>query len=372
MTESDTYIFYILIFIATTFFSFCSQYGKSYKFVALPFYISFIIHWLPLSFTDIGADYNNYYNIINGIGWWYSQYSIEPGFQFLSALFNSISGSPHISIFLFKTLTIILFYYGFYLLKRRINIWIGILAFNALIYLQGFYLISMQLAISLLFISSIYLIEQKTKKSIIYLLLACSVHYSSFLLVPIYFLIAYFNHYKKKISKFSIFMIIVILCATLSLYTLVYDFAISNIGVFTGYAAYDIMNQSKGSGLAQYLFFIPIAYFIIVAYKNSKQYNSIFLNSFVTFGAFSLFFALLGYKIEVLMRLNMSFFALYGCYVPFVIFKRRYLKTTFCFSEMSIWIVYLVFRGYIQLNGYFSYDSLSQLNEYSFYNPFIT
>lgn len=183
---------------------------------------------------------------------------------------------------------------------------------------------------------------------------------------------------QRKKALISVWQICILICVMITIsvcFTIIYDYAITSIPIFQYYVAYELSDpdQATGSGLGQIVFYIPIFYFILQIYKSNLS-DSI-KNGAVIFSIVGFTYALLGYKVEVLMRINESFFCLYAIFIPLLFFKRtthtiRIKQTRLPIRlEMFVWILYLCFRGYIVVSGYMSEDSLSEISEYHFFNP---
>lgn len=371
MSTENTLILYIFIFVITTLYPLFFRTHNETKRKGL--LVPFIIHWFFCCFTNIGVDYQNYYRIIEYIGTYRAFEGVEIGFTWFCLILKAFSLNPDQIIFLLKTLTIILFYRGFYKLRKITIIPLVLLSYNVLIYLQGFYLLSMQLAIALLFLSVVHLLFGSRNKSVLYMLMSCLTHTSSILLLPIYIILIYMQRKKLLISVRQICILISVMTIISVCFTIIYDYAISSISIFHYYEAYELSNTTIGSGLGQVVFFLPIFYFILQIYKSNL--SSSIRNGAVIFSIVGFTYALLGYKVDVLMRINNSFFCLYAIFIPLLLFKRvthnisikqRILPIR---VDQFVWILYLCFRGYIVVSGYMSKDSLSEISEFHFFNP---
>lgn len=377
MDQLSTILLYIAIFASTTILANFSQkiskfgikYRKGYLFA------SFFIHWIFLSFTSIGADYISYYEIIDRLGTSNSYDGVEIGFSVLCLSLKKIVISPHLVIFLLKTITILIFYKGFYLIKNQSNLTLSVFAFNMLLFLQGIYLLSMQMAIALLFVSFIYLLNAKNTHSIVYLIFAILIHYSSLLLVPIYLIYYFGNIGGYRINRLTIFFLVLFIAGVLYFYVDIYVYFTSNFTPFKHYSNYELKNDSDVIAIGQILFFIPLLYFAFQIYKSDMNNN--IKNAAVVFIIIAFGYAILGYKIDVLTRINMSFFPIYAILIPLLLTnrKKREIKvlTRLKLSyrvDTSIWFVYLLLRGYNVLSVYMSPNSVSQLSNYELFWPF--
>lgn len=378
MSKENTLILYIFIFIFTTLIAVLSQHKMRNTMNSRPagLAISFLVHWFFCCFTNIGVDYQNYYRIIEYLGTSSAFEGVELGFTWFCLALKWLHLNPDQIIFILKTITVILFYRGFYKIKNVTVLPLVILAYNALIYLQGFYLLSMQLAIALLFLSSINFLFGDRKKTIRYFILGCLIHTSSVLVAPIVIILLYLQKKQQTITKKQIVFLVGVMIVVVVSFSIIYDYAISSIPLFQFYAAYELVDasQSTGSGLGQIFFYLPIFYFVLQIYNSNLSLD--IKNASVVFSIVGFSYAMLGYKVDVLMRINESFFCIYALFIPLLFCKRKLRliaikQIRFPYSmETLVWVVYLIFRGYIVTAGYMSDDSLSEISEYNFFIPF--
>ena len=328
MSISETRILYIFIYVVTTFFCACSQKTHAGKIIFKPEWLlaSFVVHWFFMAFTDIGTDYEHYIRNVR-----YSEEKlagiIEFGFNGICYILYKITRSPHITLFLVKTIELGILYYGFYRLRTKEYLWLAAFAYNAIVYLQGINLLSMHFCIVLLFLSFVYLLEKEKKKAVLSLIAACTVHSSAFLLIPIYILFFITGATERRLSGFMVLVLILGVFGVVSVYDLVYKYAVSQLAVFEQYAHYEIVNETRGSGLMQFFYFSPIFFLTFYQYFYMKEPNYK-KNLAVVFSLFAFAFAMLGYKMEVFARINMNFLGIYSAMVPGILFFFNYTKQT--------------------------------------------
>lgn len=380
MSFIDTVIIYIFIFFTTTVLASSSQVIlKNGDILYRPsrLFFSFMIHWFFLVFTDIGVDYQNYTRIIDRVTLYNFLSDSEVGFSALCLLLKSLFHSPDIVIFFLKTITLILFYFGFNKVKGKVELGVTVLCYNAFLYLQGLYIFGMQINIALLFLSVIYILNQENIKSIVFLILASSMHSTGLFFIPIYILFFWFNRRNKQMSKVKIGFIVLIYLAGYVSLGMIYDYAIHNIPQLQQYKAYgEIMNYS-GTGIMQFVFFVPVLYFVHLINKNCTDGR---YKNFTTIVALTAFlFAMIGYRFQVFARINKNFFMLYGLLIPMLLFMRKSPKNNLkehssfyltYMSDMFIWIFYLLFRGFDVFIDCMNVNSTSGLREYDFFWPF--
>jgi len=375
MNYLETQTLYIFIYLITTFFAYVSQrkvHGRV-CFRPFPLFLSFLIHWFFLSFTNIGADYYHYeYSIVNATLSSILEHE-EIGFNIISHFFYVISNSSDIAIFFVKTIEICILYYGFYRIRYRCDLWLAVFAFNSLVYLQSFLLLSMTLGIVTIFLSFIILLEGFYIKSFIIFLLSCTFHNSCLLLFPTYLLCLFLNANNKRISvKYLITFVIIVIIIFMNFET-IFEFALGQIPAFEHYAQYNLISKYEGSGLAQIIYFLPLFYFAFILYYSS--FNNSIKNISVIFTCSAFIYAMLGYKLEVLARINMNFLGLYSVLIPIVLFSQRnctiYFKRRLPYTiNYLFWITVMIIRSYYIFKTNMNLDSETDIYCYEFFNPF--
>lgn len=370
--ESTGYL-YLSIYAITTFLGFTCQRRIKDKFALNKklFITALFIHWFFLAFTNTGSDYYNYYRQINDASFAYIADDPEILFELICYICKSVFGNPDVGIFFIKSLTVYLFYTALYQVSDKIKIGFAILAYNALMYLQGMLVIAQHLAVVLLLLGLILLVKDKKVLSTACLLSACLVHASAFivcLMYPIYYIFAYMN---KLLPKWALGGMLVVPIVVLRYVDTILMFALVSYGIFEHYENYDLISNYEGSGLMQYLFFVPIFVIIYRIYVGANFDNN-FKNIAVLTFAFAFICALVGYKIEVFSRMNVEFLGLYAIIVPlyFSPFSNT-IKSKKIKIWSLVWFFYLVLRGYFVFVTNMNTDAGGQLYNYNFFNPFL-
>ena len=371
MSKTNTAILYILIFIFTTFFSILSQ-RNGKRFNVKWFLLSFVIHWAFLAFTQIGSDYPAYYNNILHSSLSKVNVLSEPGFEILSCFLQYITGNPHIAILILKTLTLIIFYTGFFISRDDVAIWMSVLAYNVLLYLQGFYLLSEQIAIAVLALSYIYLSKKMTLKAVLFLFIACTLHTMCFLFVPIYIMV-FFVGKKGYISIYKKTLIFLIYFVVIVGFAKIYTYLVSNIAVFQKYGRYALLSGGDSIGLLTIFTFSVLSYFVFILNRNSNDYGV--NNTAFVFTASAFLYAILSYRVSTLLRINAAFIGIYAYSIPYLfrnrkdheLYGNRYVMTYR--SDVFVWTLFLFIRGVINLQTYMVSTS-SGISNYIFSWPF--
>lgn len=378
MSYLSTILLYMTIFISTTLLGGGAQkkVGEKVTIIRVKFFSAFFIHFIFLCFTNIGIDYGNYSRHINNVSLDNLLSYNEVGFSFLCYVIKSIVGTADITIFFIKLLTLILFYAAFLKVKDKVNYIFLFLTYNLFLYLQGLFIIGMQISIAFLFWSFIYLVEKDTIKALVTLIIAVTMHSSSMFFIPIYILFIFVNRKEGISSELKVVIVAIVYIVVYFCIGLIYNYAVTNIAQLRQYSSYGFMKSYNGTGLMQYLYFIPVFLFVFSNNKNSKCKR---LNNLLTVVSMSAFlFALLGYRFAVLARINKSFFVLYGLLIPMFLYRRqnkietvpeeRYFFTYK--SDCVIWTLYILIRGYDFFVDFMNLKSTTDIQYYSFFNPF--
>lgn len=377
-----TVVLYLMIFLVTSFLaSQCQSLEKDgrIKVRRIFLYTSFIIHWIFLVFTNIGVDYNNYIRIIKNVSLENLFSESEVVFSGLCLALKNLFESPDVVVFFLKTITLVLFYIAFMEIAQEANIGLCMIAFNAFVYLQGYFILGMQIAIACLLLSTIYLKQDREKKALLLLILACGLHSSSILFIPLYVMYFVINLRKKKMSISFVVLISVSYVLAYLFIGLIMNWGLDHIPQLAQYRIYNMVSDYKGIGLVQILYFIPLLYFVYLINNNSNSVNLKNLSIVFVFTAF--LFAMIGYKIEVFSRINKSFLMIYAYLIPNFFFERKYNNqqsvkngaVRFIFnyrSDLFFWMVYIIIRGIDVFVDMGLKSSTSLLNPYIWFNPF--
>lgn len=142
--------------------------------------ILFMFMFIPAAIRyGVGLDYFNYVDIFNNPDYYQGQ--IEIGF-YLIVKTLSVIGFGYQSLFvLCSALTLFFFIKSI----EKESAWASTLIFICTLYLSSYCLLRQALAVSILMYSCRLWIDNNKSKSILLILLACSMHYSAMLFVPI-------------------------------------------------------------------------------------------------------------------------------------------------------------------------------------------
>lgn len=377
MSETTTKILYIITIILTTLFGAFSQKkvetdGKiKTKFRFVWFFLAFLVSFFIATFNKIGADYENYYLIIQHSKRMLDSSYVECGFNGLAYILYSIFNNVDIVYCLIKGFAVIVFYKAFYTMKDEIPLWMTIFCYNILGFLY-FFLLSMTLASAFMILSIAYLLKEKNIKSIFNLIIACLIHSSCILTIPAYILYYILGKDKrKKLSKIKILFSILLYLTIILFGTFIYNLFINNIGALQQYQVYK-RYTNEGMGLMFIFRYLPIIYFLYKIYLNNS--NNTITNVGIIFSITGIFFAIMSYQFSVVSRMYEHFIAIQCFFIPYYceeLKKAKGLvgKRLVITQDELIWIIYMFIFGLYDFLTIINYEK-NVISHYIFFNPF--
>ena len=331
----STFFLYFFIMIVTSLFAMIAQNNKKgiVTFHLRWLLCSFFIHWFFCAFTNIGVDYPHYKNIIRNYSLSLFMEGEEIGFNGLSAFLYYITKNEDICIFFIKTLTMVLFYLGFYKLKDKIQLWMCILSYNVFLYLSSFYLISIHVAIAFVFLGAAMAFTSKNMIGPIALAtVGFSFHASAIIMVVCFISILLVEYTQGRKFNSSIF-----------------------------YA------HQGNSGLYYYFLYTFYFLYLLLIFKSKIRMREKI--SSMMFYLFGFMFGMLVYILGS-GRLNMYTIVFTGITVP-VLFNSADSKYQSIKKVLKIiWVLYLFVVGYQSLNSFTDSKSTAELYKYEYFNPF--
>lgn len=370
---SSTLFLYIFILVFTTLCAKFSQQKtiKGTRFKMNMLILAFLTHWFFCAFTNIGVDYERYVNIISYDCIWRFLRGEEIGFNGLSYVLFTLTHNADICIFIFKSMALLIFYYGFYLLRNHAQLWLCVSAFNVGAYFSGFYIIAMQIAVSLVFLAAVFSIINNSKYvPVLLTTIATTFHTSAILMVVCFIIIMVLNH--KNIGKPLLLLLGLLSLVVLSQIQSIFSYFLSDSDFFEHYEGYVEARESEGSGLFNY--FLYIFFLVIIIPIIKSRLNSHVINSILVFYGFCFMFAIMGYSLGI-TRLNFYNVVLLDVSFPYLFYQREInrLKLNSLLGvkmEKFMLLSYLFFLGFISLLRATSPLHTSQLYDYTFFNPF--
>lgn len=374
MSVSSTLLLYIIITAITTLFSYLSDravIGAKQKIRAdkLLLTLSFLIHWIFYCFTNIGADYVSYTRLIRTVTFSNRQ-GLELGSTLVFIILRNVFRSPDIGVFVYKTIFLIIFYRCLWLRRDKQYLWLFVFTFNVLLYLNLFVVIRMTGALALFTLSIIYLLDGKNGKALIFIIAACFIHYTAILMIPAYLVYFIFKRNGHKLRVGVIFIAILVVALVVSRYANIYNFIMGAIPWLEQNKSYGLMGDYLGSGFAAYIIAIPLCLFALEIYFYSE--DDILTNISAIFTIYAVFWVFMGYRINVLARMNYYSYFLSGICIP-TYFRNKSLEGKGRLNAdigIFIFCIYLLLRYYLILHDISSATSLARINSFSFYWPF--
>lgn len=362
-----------LMFIAV-FFAAAAQRGKieneeiqgyqiyRYAYTNKAWYVcSFFILSAILFCSKSGTDFSDY-------AWGYEHWGIEHlqdlrtewGYTLLVLGLKKIIANPYIGLGIVKVFAVFLFYRAAYNVKDKINLGMAILSYCMLLYIYGFHLLRMMIAIGITFLALSYEINGKEKKCITLLIIAFFFHYTSILVLVTYLVSKAFKNLTiRKIVTLLIVATLVSFCSSSILQLLVY-----RVSFFYKYRAY--LNLSNSGGIGLILIYAPVLFVILI--RNRTEYKDPMYRLFGMMGIMLFICSLLGFFLPI-TRLNFYFYSFFFFYISSISLRaeKTYLslesKKVGIITAFSIIYYVLFFIHYLNSGGIVS----NGLTIYSFF-----
>lgn len=252
---------------------------------------------------NIGTDYENYiqlYDVLTSHTYIYD-FGIEPFFYLVNILSSYFEHGPMIMFFIMSVITVI----PFFVLSRKYSTFVISIVFLTSIYLSSLSLVRQMAAASILLLSANYLLEGKIKKSLFFVMIASSFHYSSLLFI------GFIIFRRFKISAVTGFMGILILYICINIINLPYMILTSPYLASTKYGAYagsSFANETEfGSGLGVLLRIAPIIITIVMIYferMNKRGRDADEINLVLLFNYAFIFATMLAMYVRIFNRLS--------------------------------------------------------------------
>lgn len=187
-------IYFISVFGATIFSYFAEKFQieKDGSSIVNPKFwrISYLFLFLPLGFRGNGIDHSTYKQIfttINSSSFRYNGFP-EPLFTLINKLVNFLFRDFQFIYLIFAAITLLLIYKEIAKQINRVRIWIVVWMMSVSLYFYMYGLVRMFLAVSIIWYAHKYIEKKEWKKYLLSVVLAASFHYSSLIMIPIYFI----------------------------------------------------------------------------------------------------------------------------------------------------------------------------------------
>lgn len=373
----ETFLLFLGIMLFTTFLASGSQKiqsNGSIKFEPSFFFAAFFIHWFFLAFTRSGTDHDQYIEIIKTWAEHRLLQGEEPGFNGLLVVLQSLFDNPEIVLFFVKTITIIFYYHAFWLLRKRVSLFFLMLTFNSGLYIWSFVVLGQSMAVALsLIAASLVVLNKKWYLPVLLALLAFTIHASAIVVAVLLFAVSLFNKYNVKIGRKLLALMLAGVILIVQMIKIIYGWAIAEIGNLAQYSSYADV-EGKGSGLFNYAYYLFLFVLLLLPIYRSGMVNR--LKNFVILSfMYGLLSSFSGYYIGS-TRLNYYTYILYLILIPYyyncidikVINKDKIMPYK---VQKFTWFLYLMLISYNELLAASDPKSLSDLYDYSLFNPFI-
>lgn len=361
MNEQSTLLLYITIIVITSILGSCTQnrfmtIGVDLKvFKKIPFIFSFFISWFFFAFAGMSNDYLEYQHIFN-----VSQFNnfrklwIEPGFALLNAIIKIFVSDPKVAIVFIKTIILILVYKVVYDYRHKVPVGMAILAYMCMAYLDAFCMIRIHLAAAVvLFAVDLYDNFDKKIISVLLILLAMSIHYSTFIfLFAVVSFLIYIKRNRVSVLFYLTFLVIIFVSRFIAVPII--NYLTSNVPILMKYGAKYTSITKSGSGIVQYLLHIPFLYIFYALWNHindRKRSDNRMLLIGLIMAPFSLFFGTMGYTFEVIGRSFVFFLYIWMFVLPryYAIQREEHKKDWLLVG--SLICVLLFFRLFIYLQS---------------------
>lgn len=189
MSNALTLVFYLAVFALSTFFFYLyTEKGKSKIYLIISFILPVLLAALRLG---VGKDYYTYvdmYNEFHGISLvaFLNGYIVEPSFYFITQLSELLTDS-HTGVFIvYAIITVVASSVAILQLPFKYR-YIYFAIFLLVIFPLSFNIMRQIAAASLVLLASVNFSKKQYISSLIYMLIACLIHYSAIVVVPILF-----------------------------------------------------------------------------------------------------------------------------------------------------------------------------------------
>jgi hypothetical protein len=327
--------FFLINFILLTYYSI---YNKK-VYILLSFV--FITLFTGLRF-NVGRDYQSYidmYTLFDTNDFIYRitnfDYTIifeEIGFDllfFIGKLF--ISDRYNQSIIIFSSFVNLFFLYLFLNDNNKIANFIFFFYFF-LFYFQSLTIMRQFISVTIILFSFNYLQKKNFLKSILYFFFALSFHISSIMVLPLYFILYFFNNFRLRFFLIVFFSVVLFFSMNF----------ISGIVEGTRYSSYFFRNPEFGLG--NFIIRLPIvfySYFILFFNKNSKRFNDLLSTLFLVI-IYDLGVSQSAYYAPIINR-GLILTSVFQIYLFSISFQSKSFKTNLSLKITAITITLAVF-----------------------------
>lgn len=351
--DNYTFIIYALIIIYSIFISKIIERHRSYsgKINTFELYCIAILPSLILFSIRgyyVGQDTPEYYRIFENTDVRAFE-DMEVGFLYLNRFLHFLLPNSQVGMFVLSQFFLIPVFSSIWKSRNYIDISISFASFFCIFYLQSFNLLRINIAAAIIVYGFKFILKNDTKKFLLTLLVAVSIHYSAIsLFLPVLFYFYYQKHPKQAIIVFLIFFAISI---SLGSYLMNY--------IFIGrYLYYSDINSETSLGYMAFFEYVPVFYILYLILKKKLNATSSLDALFVSIALFGFYFRILAYYVSMAGRIYTVFMTLFVIFIPLYALliknKNRKLYKRFYFTYLA----YLLIRLHIYFSSMLSSDGL--------------
>ncbi|WP_442263717.1 EpsG family protein [Tissierella sp.] len=291
----------------------------------------------------IGVDYFSYVRIFNNVNNGY-RVRTESGFSLINLIIGKLGGNEQIMFFVVSYLTFLFIYLAIKKYENTLSLGLCMLTFMLFYYNISFNLVRMTLSISIMLYSFDFIYEKKAIKFLASVCLAISIHNSSIVMLPFYFL---FNNISKKnkLFKFVVYLFIIIMLFN---YDILISFVSVNILKTNYYLHYIAESNQTSFGIGLFIINAPFILPGIIFYKRLVKIDERFSLIFfmINVGFILKFTGYIGAK--YLNRISDVFFIAVVLIVPFY-YKLFKEKTNSFIIGPSLILYIIIYWGYLYI-----------------------
>lgn len=292
---------------------------------------------------DLHGGYQSNFNTAESLSSFHDS-SVELGFRILNVVIHFFTSNYYVFLIIIGILTVLPVMHLIIKYSNYINASIAFFIYATMFYFQGFSLLRIYLAASIVLISLEQLLLHKNKKAIIWLLVAMSIHITSIIM-----LFPYLLYWNRRLNKG-----IIVVCTLLIIGFVILEknFIIQH---FSGrYEVYATQESTSSVGTTAFLMYIPLFILWIVMWKKYKvKYSEIIfcllLSGFTCY--------MLSYSIPIFGRLQAYFVSIIfiiGYYSKIIASHSKLLYFVFDL----FFIIYGIIQLIIYIKNYYNIDCI--------------
>lgn len=214
---------------------------------------------------NTGTDYNTYVRVFNDIQ---SKSMVEIGYEKLNLFVKYIGGNVELVFFIMSAIMMTCILLSLLKNKGKISVGVGMFIFMLLYYQRSYNIMRQMTAVSILIYAISSINDKKIFKVIILTCVATTIHYSSIIILPFYFILKYL----KKEDRGAIRILFIII---FSIFFFNYDKILlpifesnKNLVYYSGYLQ---RNESGKFGFGVFIEYIPYILSCSILYKDFKK-----------------------------------------------------------------------------------------------------